>query len=131
MARRTTADLVKDIMNIPDTLDIEAFIDTASLMTDDVEAGGESNDQKLEMIERWLTAHLVAATVRPQQKRKRIDVAEEEWHIPATGKVEPGGLDTTPWGRQALGLDTTGVLDETYNSTNTVSSWWVGTESEN
>lgn len=121
MARRTTSELVRSICHISAAINLEGFIDTATEMVDRVEEiGGETDEQRLELIERWLTAHMASITVEPQETRKQIDITEIHW---AVGK---GGdnLNSTPYGRQALALDRTFTLEKEYGTKS--ETVWIG-----
>lgn len=108
MANRTTAPKVRVIM--PDTEydneRIEAYIEIASSMVDDVAAvGGVSADRLTEM-ERWLTAHLISVT------GERRVVEEEIGNDTAVkfADVFGPGLQSTDYGQMTSQLDPTGTL---------------------
>lgn len=110
MSRRTTPTLVRSIHpNIPSSINLDGFIDTATKMVDKLStcAGTDLDDQQLELIERWLSAHYYTIT-NPQARSKSIGSASKSWNVaPVMGK----GLEATPYGQQALALDTSGCLD--------------------
>ncbi len=125
MARRTTAALVRLISDVPSSTNIEAFIDTASKMTDllkEKDTKGILDDQQLELIERWLSAHMLTLTVNRQAlaSEKQIDVAKVKWDIQTVGN----DLTATAYGQQAMALDTTGNLTGLYGEK--VYTLWIG-----
>tara|TARA_Y100000361_G_scaffold36089_1_gene30563 strand:- start:22580 stop:22975 length:396 start_codon:yes stop_codon:yes gene_type:complete len=125
MARRTTASLVRLISDVSSSTDIEAFIDTASMMTDLLEekdTKGILGDQQLELIERWLSAHMITLTVNRKAiaSERQIDVAKVKWDIETVGS----GLTSTAYGQQAMALDTTGNLEGLYGDK--VYTLWIG-----
>ena len=108
MATRPTAPKVRVLM--PDTEyaneRIEAYIEIASSMVDDVAAvGGVSADRLTEM-ERWLTAHLISVT------GERRVVEEEIGNDTAVkfADVFGPGLQSTDYGQMTSQLDPTGTL---------------------
>lgn len=125
MARRTTAELVRLISDVSSNTNIEAFIDTASMMTDLLEekdTKGILGDQQLELIERWLSAHMLTLTINRQAlaSEKQIDVAKIKWDIQTVGN----DLTSTAYGQQAMALDTTGNLEGLYGEK--VYTLWIG-----
>jgi hypothetical protein len=125
MARRTTSTLVRLISSVPSSTNIEAFIDTASKMTDLLvgkDTKGILDNQQLELIERWLSAHMITLTVNRQAiaSEKQIDVARVKWDIQTVGN----DLNATAYGQQAMALDTTGNLEGLYGEK--VYTLWIG-----
>lgn len=105
---RTTAALVRALGGFPSTLDLEPFIATANVLVNDVEATGATclNGTKLELIERWLSAHF-AKMNSPSLTSKSIAGASASFE----GRVSNGvGLSLTSFGQQALALDCSGYL---------------------
>jgi len=103
---RTTALEVKDILDtdLSDSV-VESFINDASNLINELfeNETGISNEL-LASIEKWVAAHLVA--IRDQKvKSEKIGDASITYHG-TSGK----GLEFTPYGQQALLLDTTGRL---------------------
>jgi len=103
---RTTVLEVKDIIdtNLSSSI-VQAFIDDASNLLDELfEDETGISDELLASIEKWLAAHFVA--IRDQKpKSEKIGDASITYHG-TSGK----GLEFTPYGQQALLLDTTGRL---------------------
>lgn len=130
MARRTTAELVRLISDVSSNTNIEAFIDTASMMTDLLEekdTKGILGNQQLELIERWLSAHMLTLTINRQAlaSEKQIDVAKIKWDIQTVGN----DLTSTAYGQQAMALDTTGNLEGLYGEK--VYTLWIGDSNPN
>lgn len=110
---RTTADAVKKLVEVDATIsvDLEPFIATASALVDDVVATAKKADgssyyttDRLELIERWLSAHFY--TIRDNR------VANEKVGPVATAYQYDVGrnLSSSMQGQTALVLDTAGGL---------------------
>jgi len=103
---RVTALEVKDILDtdLSDSV-VEAFINDASNLIDELfEDETGVSDELLASIEKWVAAHFVA--IRDQRpKSEKVGDASITYHG-TSGK----GLEFTPYGQQALLLDTTGRL---------------------
>ena len=125
MARRTTSELVRAVANLESTVDVDAYIDTASKLVDkvqdcDTKSGGNLDEQQLELIERWLAAHFTVIS-RPQVSSKSIGGASTSFLV---GSVSDG-IKATIFGQQALIMDTSGCLDGLTNTKAKVA--WLGT----
>jgi hypothetical protein len=111
---RTTADKVKGLLlRDYDSVDVPAltgFIDTASSLVDDVAAYGVANDEaipaaRLELIERWLSAHCYQANDPSYTSRSNSGGSGSfMW------AGEQSGFKATRYGDMAVSLDPTGVL---------------------
>lgn len=101
---RTDTDAVKDILDtsLTDT-QIEAFIRSASLMVDQLDATVLSDDL-LEEVEKYLAAHLCC--LRDPRHQSRSMGRASETLQGQTGQ----GLDSTHYGQTAKVLDVTGRL---------------------
>lgn len=128
MPVRTDADLVKGILCLDyDTKrlpDLQPFIDTASSIVDDLETmcvneGSPLSSNKLELIERWLSAHGYCCTDQPYAMRKTGNASG--MFQGQTGKR----LESTKYGQMALTLDPSGNLD-TLNNNNRIRFSWLG-----
>lgn len=107
MANRTTAPKVKVILDTELTDErVEAYISIASSMVDDVAAASTTSATRLEEMERWLTAHLIAVTVerRPVEEEIGNDTAVK------FASVFGPGLKSTDYGQMVAQLDPTGIL---------------------
>jgi hypothetical protein len=112
MARTTTAAVQGILGSDYDSRrspDLSPRIETAATLVDDivakaVELGIPLTDARLEVIERWLAAHLYCVTDRPYKSRSAGG---------ASGTFDgttDKGLDATLYGQTARVLDTTGFL---------------------
>lgn len=105
-ARVTDADVKKLIETTVSPLTI--FIDQAALLvTEEIGTAAASglSEARLTEIERWLSAHFVAASIDPQSK------SEGASGISVSYEGQQGmGLNATRYGQQAILLDTTGTL---------------------
>ena len=103
---------VKEII-ATDLTDLSAYITAANiLVTSELTASGLSNAH-LKEIERWLAAHFVSIK-DPIVSKEKIGDAEVTY---ASGGMtytnamkDAAGLNSSPYGQQALILDTTGIL---------------------
>nr|NIS26427.1 hypothetical protein [candidate division KSB1 bacterium] len=106
MATRTNAVDVKNIIDtdLSDVI-VEEFVGDANLIVTDI-VGSDTNlsDAQKESIEKWLTAHLLAAT-RDQQPQAE---GAGDARITYQGKTSGLGLEGTMYGQQVLLIDTTG-----------------------
>lgn len=122
---RTTVDLVKGIVEVDDDTwpDITPFIDLANELTTEicVDRPAEANDthpynaHRLELIERYLSAHFYRAGPDPAVSSERAAVVSESLQH----KIG-FGLKNTAYGQQALRLDTKGGLASLDNATEKV-----------
>lgn len=103
---RTTATDVKLIIDtsLADAT-IEAYIGTASDFVDNALAGTTLSENSLTIIEKWLTAHLIAST----QERVTTEEGAGGAYAKYAG-VFGEGLKSTPYGQMAITLDMTGTL---------------------
>lgn len=105
---RTTAEAVREIVGLPSTASVDGFIETATLLVDEVAACDSSASYaKLELIERWLAAHF-ARIKHPHLNSKSLGAASASFGRGSVGMR----LDSTPEGQQALMLDTSGCLQK-------------------
>lgn len=120
---RTTPELVRGIVETDGTTDLEPFILAAeSLVTEVCEPAGYS-DERLELIERWLSAHFYQIFDTPTSSEKAGSVSEsKQYHIEL-------GLNQTRYGQQAMLLDTKGGLRSVNSGKRrVVGAFWLGTE---
>ncbi len=113
---RTTEDLVKGIIEVDAQAwpDISPFIDAANEMVTElcatvtVNADGTGplyyNDHRLEVIERWLSAHFYALADQ-QVEFEKVSSLAQKYQV----KIDIG-LDQTKYGQMAMRLDTRGRL---------------------
>jgi len=104
---RTTEEQVKLIIEEDPSFTIPPFIDTANIMVDDLVASGLADDYpvaKLEMIERWLSAHFYAIAVPRAASEKAAVVAQSNQY-----KLDLN-LAVTMYGQQVLAIDNSGYF---------------------
>lgn len=113
MAVRVTSDEVKEVFST--SRDVSTFITTANLLVDEELVGQGLSTDRLKQIELYLAAHLAYSSIKfGGLKKQRAGDAEEEYRGP-TGTAL--GLLTTPYGQQAVSLDSTGTLGTLSKST--------------
>lgn len=105
MTVRVTQEDVADIIDLDSSEDASAFIIAASLIVDEQLSGQGYSELKKKEIERWLAAHFVAIK-NPVLKSEKIGDATDTY----VGFKIGAGLDATPYGQQAMTLDTNGLL---------------------
>jgi len=107
MTARVTAEEVKQIIDtdLADAI-VDAYILGANhTVTEVLGDDTDLSDGHKKEIERWLTAHLIAAT-REQQIQKAGASGANVTYQGMTGK----GLEATLYGQQVLAMDTTGKM---------------------
>jgi len=107
MAIRTTVDDVKDILdntNLEDSV-IEAFIGDANIFVTGHLSGEGLGDDTLEMIEKWIAAHMISIT----RERTYSDAEAGGAKVKYTGKWGER-LKATSYGQMAIDLDTSNTL---------------------
>lgn len=107
MAIRTTEDKVQAIISYDFSLipDIDQFIADASLIVDNVVAiDSRASAATLELVERYVCAHLLAVT-DPRVKREQVKSLAVEYAISLDK-----GFGITTYGTVAMTVDTTGRL---------------------
>lgn len=118
---RTTSAAVEGIIEVDANISLTPFIETASALVDDIAVDSGHTDTRLELIERWLSAHFY--TVRdPRAVRERADRIEVAYQ----SKVDLN-LSTSHYGQQAMILDTSGLLRSISSGRRLVASVsWLG-----
>ena len=102
---RTTAESVQAIIDVEDGKDLTPFIEIANqLVTDRCSSVSEYDDDKLELIERWLSAHFYTI-YDPRSVREKAGSVSVEYQ----SKVDLG-FDTSHYGQMAMRIDTAGGL---------------------
>jgi len=106
MAIRTTAAAVALIIkvNATATPDLGPFIEAANSIVTAVCTSTALTEAQLELIERWLSAHMYAIRAPRRAMERAGDVAQSFQY-----KVDLG-LKVTTYGQQAMLLDTSGAL---------------------
>lgn len=108
MPVRTTDEAVGAIIEVDAEIPLTPFIEVASALVDDVIVGGGADYglEKLERIERWLSAHYYAATRDPRASSEGAGPVNISYLNGPLGLF----LQSTHWGQTALALDTDGYL---------------------
>lgn len=104
MARVTTDDVLA-IMDTSET-NVDIQIDMANNFVDEVLSSNENmTEDRLTNIEIFIAAHFVYMKT-PQRKSEKLGDAADQYHVGKLGE----GLNASPYGQQALLLDTSGRL---------------------
>lgn len=112
MPIRTTAALVRKIMGLEpgdESADLSPFIETASQVVSDICVDTddyEYSDDKLELIERWLSAHFYTV-YEGQVTVEQVASLRQQYAF----KIDLY-LNNTKYGQMALAIDTNGSLVE-------------------
>lgn len=126
---RTTETAVGLIIEVDEDIPLESFIEAANALVEEVCEPLGYGDTRLELIERWLSAHLYAT-------RDPRPVSEAAGAISTTyqSKVDLG-FNNSHYGQMAMRLDTKGglaSLDARIKAGLTVTPviWWLGASDE-
>lgn len=93
---------------VPDTLDLDNFIETASLIVTEQLTDPSLSANRKKLIELYLAAHFTAISLeRGGLVKDKTGDGEAEY-----SDVYEGGFAMTRFGQSAMQLDTTGVLKE-------------------
>lgn len=127
MSQRTTTTLVENLLggNWDQTTSVQAYIDTATVMIDRVEAcadqkGLDLTAAELELLERWLAAHFYAVNDALYMSRS-TDKASGSFQ---RGPAETG-LAETSYGKQVLAMDYSMCL-KNLNAQQRAGMAWLG-----
>lgn len=102
---RTTEELVKEIIEVdPNVPSLDPFILPANELVTELCTSFGYTDTRLELIERWLSAHFYAI-LDPRAKEERAGPVSQENQSSVSL-----GLNVTHYGQQAMRLDTNGGL---------------------
>lgn len=133
MPIRTTPTLVRTIIDsnlATEPLLLDAYIETASSIVDDVCVDTDDytyTSAKLELIERWLSAHCFAGN-------RRRTLSQSIGQGAVAQRFDPLKLDlnlnNTFYGQMAMALDTQGNLAAANAGKGKVSLHWLGTACE-
>lgn len=104
MAVKTTITAVGLIIEIDSAIDLTSFIETANALVTECCSEDDYDDTRLELIERWLSAHLYTIRDARAESEKAGSVSEKK-----QSKVDLG-FDTSHYGQTAMRLDTAGGL---------------------
>ena len=117
-----TAAEVRLIMNVTDTVltddMIAPFIAAAEELVDKVFADdSDIGDTLLEEIKKWMTAHMIAATIHRTTSDEKLGEASVKF-TGYWGKK----LEATPYGQMVLILDTSGLMAKTGKMSATITA---------
>lgn len=117
MARTTIADvkLILDNTILSDAV-ITAFIKSSNIFVTNTLGTSALDDDTLQDIECWITAHLISFTLERQSKKESAGSASIEY----AGKFDGIGLKGTSYGQMAISLDTTGILETVSGGNQTI-----------
>ena len=130
MARRTSATRVRSVNpRIPSTFDLDMAIDSASSLVDELATcasadGNTLSDQRLELIESWIAAHFAYIAQPTNIQSKSVGGASQSYLQASVNQ----GIDASPYGTQAVLLDTSGCLDKLLGEK--VNLFWAAGEDE-
>lgn len=127
---RTNEDAVGAVIDIDVGDDVQPYIDTANSLVTELCSDSGYSDGRLELIERWLSAHFYDIN-RPRSQREGVSPGPFQ-------ALEPVKVDlffnNTKYGQQAVLLDTAGNLAGLQNTltavkqARTAESKWLGWE---
>lgn len=104
MPYRTDSTAVQGIIEVDVTIDLDPFIETANALVTEVCVPLGYDGVRLELIERWLSAHFYAIRDPRAKTEQAGEVQESFW-----GKIDLG-FNQTREGQMAMLLDTKGGL---------------------
>ena len=131
MAVRTTSVAVGLIIEVDSTISLTSFIEVANALV--TEKCGDVDDYdatRLELIERWLSAHFYTVRDMRAEREEAGSVSEKK-----QSRVDLG-FDTSHYGQMAMRIDTNGglaALNEQIKKgkTGSLTATWLGTENPN
>ena len=127
MAIRTTTATVGGIIEVDASISMDPFIEVASALVTERCSADDYDTTRLELIERWLSAHFYAMRdPRVTQERAGDVGASYQSHVGP-------GFDLTHYGQMAMRLDTAGGLASLNEQSKkggkmTAGVTWLGTE---
>lgn len=130
MAVRTTSAAVALIIEVDSDIGLTPFIEAANALVTEHCSTDDYDTTRLELIERWLSAHIY--TIRDMRaEQERADTVSEK----KQSRVDLG-FDTSHYGQMAMRLDTKGglaTLNEQMKkgSSQVVQMTWLGDDDFN
>jgi hypothetical protein len=100
----TTEAAVRHIIELDDGLNVDLHISDAHLLITEL-IGDALTVERLEAVERWLTAHMLASGIAPRTASESVKGLSESFQYQLGS-----GLETTMYGSMAMRLDTSGKL---------------------
>lgn len=125
MAIRTTSIAVAGIIEVDVSIPLDPFIETGSALVDSFAAQSKLDAARLELIERWLSAHFYAMR-DPRTSDERAGPVAARYQSAVALR-----LNTSHYGQMAMVLDTSGLLSLLSKSRRPASVTWLGTPPEN
>jgi len=105
MSARTTAERIREIIDT-EVIDLTLFINDAYLIVSEVlEPSVDYSEARLEMIERYFAAHLIASGISQLAASETAGPVSEkkQYHL-------ANNLRSTMYGQQVVALDSSGIL---------------------
>lgn len=126
---RTTSESVSEIIEVDSTISLTPFIEAANALVTECCSTDDYDDTRLELIERWLSAHFYAIR-EARTTQERVGPVSESYQ----SRVDLG-FDVTHYGQMAMRLDTAGglaALNEQIKKggKGVAKIEWLGTEDE-
>jgi hypothetical protein len=126
---RTDEDDVRALLEVEDDVNVEQFMEVASELVEEICVPLGYSDTRLELIERWLSAHFVSVKHARLTSESAGGISESYWS--SAGMC----LDLTPYGQQVKLLDTLGGLaaldkDAKNGGKGKASVTWMGTSKD-
>lgn len=123
---RTTSELVAAVIEVDISIPLEPFISVANELVTEICSPAGYSDERLELIERWLSAHFYT-------NRDPRPTREEAGPVSASYQSKLSlNLGTSHYGQTAMMLDTAGGLSNLSRDLKktTLSVTWLGTKIE-
>ena len=122
---RTTQPAVAAIIELDATINVAPFIEAAAALVEEIAVDSGHDETRLELIERWLSAHFYTNRDPRPTSEKAGPVA-----VSYQSAVDLN-LNTSHYGQTAMILDTSGLLRAmSGNKKRVVSVTWLGTPLE-
>lgn len=101
---RTTEAAVRKLIET-DLTDVSPFMEAASVIVDDIASANTVSGSRLELIERWLSAHFIEVK-DPRASSESAGGVSQSFAMGSRGMY----FELTFYGQQAMLLDSTGTL---------------------
>ena len=126
---RTSANAVAGIIEVDQSISLTPFIEVANDLVTEKCTGSGYTEAKLELIERWLSAHFYAIRDQRTASEGAGPVSQSFQHAVALG------LNQTIYGQQAMLIDTAGNLAGLQRTSQsgvrpTIGVTWLGKDPE-
>lgn len=107
MARATAAD-VRTLTELPASVDVDFFVESASVYVDSILVSSGLSEAVLTQIETYIAAHFTIMTYEKGGIRRKAVGESSESYQTISERLK--GLALSRFGQQAIAFDTTGVL---------------------